>query len=250
MQMTADRLLAKLDRCLESILSSHHIAACVISILLSPCSASNLDTLVLLKFLKPKPKPVTSTAAVNSTERDPLLRRSPPADSDASNSPSHHHHHHQVQFDFSLALWSLVIEIVSYTLMAATTSPLGFTITGMITSLGSGFSPAMQSVALELYTQRHKGKGHVESGRLFGAISVVNALRYVSVHLRYHSSINLAPQFVDLEPGTLWHHIHENRRDDAQGDILRQYSQPCTRICAVEYGAPSETECAPHCCHR
>ena len=49
-----------------------------------------------------------------------------------------------------------------------------FTAFGMLGSLGAGFSPATQSVMLALYARR----GGTEIGRLFGALSVVQALRY------------------------------------------------------------------------
>lgn len=56
-------------------------------------------------------------------------------------------------------------------------NPVAFTAFGMLGSFGSGFGPAIQSVALEMYTQR----GGTEAGRLFGALSVVQALRLVNI---------------------------------------------------------------------
>lgn len=43
--------------------------------------------------------------------------------------------------------------------------------------MGVGFSPAIQSVAMGVYTQQ----GGTELGKLFGALSVMSALRFVSL---------------------------------------------------------------------
>jgi hypothetical protein len=52
-----------------------------------------------------------------------------------------------------------------------------FTIFGVLGAFGLGFNPAMQSVTLALYTRR----GGTEAGRLFGALSVIQAFAYVPV---------------------------------------------------------------------
>lgn len=63
-------------------------------------------------------------------------------------------------------------------------APTGFTFAlfAMLGSLGSGFSPAVQSAALELYTRKFGKNGSVESGKLFGAMSVLQAVWYASFH--------------------------------------------------------------------
>jgi hypothetical protein len=44
-------------------------------------------------------------------------------------------------------------------------------------SFGAGLAPAVNSVALELYTRKVAGKGGaVESGKLLGALNVVQAV--------------------------------------------------------------------------
>jgi len=56
--------------------------------------------------------------------------------------------------------------------MALLPTALAFSLSSVFTSLSAGFSPAIQSVALSLYRRR----GGTESGKLFGALSVVQAL--------------------------------------------------------------------------
>ncbi len=76
-------------------------------------------------------------------------------------------------FDLNLARCSLLVEIISYFFMAIAQNAYQFTIFAIMGSFGLGFNPAMQSVTLALYTRQ----GGTESGRLFGALSVLQALR-------------------------------------------------------------------------
>lgn len=130
-------------------------------------------TLILpfaIKLCKPKPKDMSMG------EREPFI----PSDSndsesshtDSDRSSSFHLERHSSRFDLGLARVSLFIDILSYALLGFTTSPFVFTLSSILGSMATGFSPAVQSVALELYTQR----GGTESGRLFGALSVIQAL--------------------------------------------------------------------------
>jgi hypothetical protein len=57
-------------------------------------------------------------------------------------------------------------------MMVASSGTL-FACGGFLQALGVGYSPAVQAFALEVYSRRG-GKG--EAGKLFGAISVVQAL--------------------------------------------------------------------------
>lgn len=79
-----------------------------------------------------------------------------------------------LKFDFRVALVSIFIEVVAFGIMAVSPSAESFTVGTFIGSFGAGVNPAMQSVAMLLYTRA----GGIESGALFGALSVVNALRY------------------------------------------------------------------------
>lgn len=76
------------------------------------------------------------------------------------------------QFDLNLARVAAFIDFASYVLMGLAESALPFTMFTLLASLGTGFGPAVQAVALELYSRR----GETETGKLFGALSVVNAL--------------------------------------------------------------------------
>ncbi|KAG6897131.1 hypothetical protein C0992_003911 [Termitomyces sp. T32_za158] len=113
-----------------------------------------------IKFLKPRPR------SINGPETERLLPDSQEAGSKVP---------HSAAFDLRLARVSLFVEVVSYTLMALAPSALAFTGFSIMASLGAGLNPALQSVSLALYHRR----GGTESGRLFGALSVLQALSYV-----------------------------------------------------------------------
>ena len=84
---------------------------------------------------------------------------------------------HSPAFDLNLARVSLFLDLLSFLGMGlATRSPL-FTLFGVLGACGAGFAPAVQSVALTLYSRR----GGTEIGRLFGALSVLQALWCVSL---------------------------------------------------------------------
>ncbi|THH14854.1 hypothetical protein EW146_g5538 [Bondarzewia mesenterica] len=83
-----------------------------------------------------------------------------------------HEEHHSPSFDLALARGSTLIDIISYTLLPLAPTPIAFVMASTISSLGAGFSPAVHSLSLELYRRR----GGTESGELFGAMSVVQAL--------------------------------------------------------------------------
>ncbi|KAG5352842.1 hypothetical protein C0989_000184 [Termitomyces sp. Mn162] len=114
-----------------------------------------------IKLYKPQARPSSGA------EAEPLLSGSPREA--AMKMP------HSTAFDLGLARVSLLVEVVSYSLMAYAPTALVFTRSSMMTSMGAGLNPALQSVALALYRRR----GGMESGRLFGAISVLQALSYV-----------------------------------------------------------------------
>ena len=80
---------------------------------------------------------------------------------------------HSPLFDLNLARVSLLVDMVSYISMGLAQSPIVFALSGVFGTMGSGFSPAAQSVALALYAKR----GGVETGRLFGAIGLIQVIR-------------------------------------------------------------------------
>ncbi|KAJ7039945.1 major facilitator superfamily domain-containing protein [Mycena alexandri] len=95
-----------------------------------------------------------------------------PTDSYSKTGPSH-----PSSFDLSLARISLFVEIIGYTLMPFAPTGLFYTAFTILASFGAGFSPAIQSVALELYAQQNDGT--MESGKLFGGLSVIQALAQI-----------------------------------------------------------------------
>ncbi|KAF7294735.1 MFS domain-containing protein [Mycena indigotica] len=108
---------------------------------------------LLIRFLKGSPQR-------QSPESQPLI--------------SSQRSHHSPSFDLSLAKASLAVDIISYTAMPLASTGLSFTGATIISSFGSGFTPGMQSVALELYKSQNGGRD--ESGKLFGGLSVIQAL--------------------------------------------------------------------------
>ncbi|KAF9053900.1 MFS general substrate transporter [Hymenopellis radicata] len=130
---------------------------------------------LVIKFFKARP-PAEPKRSERETEG---LLASDEADtvsmselSDHSSSKSFHFERHSSAFDLALARVSLVVDMISYLLMALANHPIPFAAASVLGSFGTGFSPSLQSVALELYTQR----GGTESGKLFGALSVVQAV--------------------------------------------------------------------------
>ncbi|KAJ7063503.1 major facilitator superfamily domain-containing protein [Mycena amicta] len=110
---------------------------------------------LLIKFLK------GYSERRQSSEAQPLL-------SSSSERPKH-----SPSFDLALAKASLAVDIVAYTAMPLASSGLPFTAATMVNAFGGGFTPATQSVALELYS---KNNGRNEAGKLFGALSVLQSL--------------------------------------------------------------------------
>ncbi|KAI0748590.1 MFS general substrate transporter [Daedaleopsis nitida] len=124
---------------------------------------------VIVSYFKPKSPiqlPTEPEEPLNSPTE--LRARSPPPH---ARSPGRHAPH-SPQFDLRIARYSLGVEIVVYTLLVCSTSGLMFAGLSTFGALGMGFGPAVQSVALTLYNRR----GGKDSGKLFGAMSVVQAM--------------------------------------------------------------------------
>jgi hypothetical protein len=127
---------------------------------------------VIIQIFKPKPAhpirlPLSEEDPLHSlpTETTPLNRS--PSRARASS--------HVAAFDYKLTLTALIIEFISYLGICFSATSFQFTVATMIGGLGTGFAPAVRSVALALYEQGpHQG---VEIGRLFGALSVAEAAR-------------------------------------------------------------------------
>ena len=83
------------------------------------------------------------------------------------------------RLDLNTARVSLVVEFTSYTMMAFARTGTMFTVYTALGSLAVGFTPAAQSLALGIYA----GRGGEETGKLFGALRVVQVLGYNSIVL-------------------------------------------------------------------
>jgi hypothetical protein len=139
---------------------------------------------VLIRLLRTKsrPKPPVIRLIVEPSDTDPLLSSTPPASSGSLLArPSPPQSAHDPAFDLAISRYSLLIDVIAYTFMGLVVTPVAFTAFTVLSALGSGFSPTLQSVALELYVRRERQlRGEdgsvIESGKLFGALSVVQAL--------------------------------------------------------------------------
>ena len=131
-----------------------------------------LILLVAIKILKPKP--LILEFPVTPVETTPLLNSTSSTSSSMMSRKTIKREIHSPLFDLNLARVSLLVQIVSFTSMGLARSPILFALSGTLDAMGTGFSPAAQSVALALYAK----KGGVETGRLFGAISLIQVIRY------------------------------------------------------------------------
>ncbi|KAG2157241.1 major facilitator superfamily domain-containing protein [Suillus clintonianus] len=119
---------------------------------------------VIIKLLKPAPVQLPITPDEPLQNLSPQTHLSKKNDTTSSHSPN---------FDLNLARISVVLDILAFVTMIFASNGLVFSCGAALQSLGAGFSPAVQAFALDVYSRRG-GKG--EAGRLFGAISVVQAL--------------------------------------------------------------------------
>ncbi|PFH51761.1 hypothetical protein AMATHDRAFT_40016 [Amanita thiersii Skay4041] len=121
----------------------------------------------IINFLKPKQRLIEHSG--HPSEEEPLL-------SGSSQTSTSLRLRHSPLFDLNVARSSLTIDILSFTCTGLFPTTLPFIFFSIFGAAGVGFVPAIQTVALALYT-RNNG---TESGRLFGALSVVQALWLLS----------------------------------------------------------------------
>ncbi|KAF9218282.1 MFS general substrate transporter [Gyrodon lividus] len=136
----------------------------------------------VIKYMKPAPvqlpltpgEPLRGSIGLSSTRRSHSHSSScsPRPGSSIHRSPSPSH---SPTFDLALARISLALDVISFIIMTIATTGALFTFGTAIGSFGSGFSPAAQALAFEIYSKRG-GQGRGEAGRLFGALSVLQAL--------------------------------------------------------------------------
>ncbi|KAJ7698588.1 major facilitator superfamily domain-containing protein [Mycena rosella] len=104
-----------------------------------------------------------------SSESDLLLPdRDPPRLS--------HPNTHAFAFDLGLARFSAVVEIATFAALAFAPTGFLFLLFTMLGALGGGVSTAIKSVALDIYSGKFRKNEPVESGKLFGALSVVQSV--------------------------------------------------------------------------
>jgi hypothetical protein len=103
--------------------------------------------------------PLPGSAQTNASERRLPASRSP-------------------VFDLVLARASEALETTSFLGMAVASTGTLFTLASTISSFAAGFSPATHALALDIYTNR-RPQNRGEVGKLFGALSVLQALVYV-----------------------------------------------------------------------
>ncbi|TFK68620.1 MFS general substrate transporter [Pluteus cervinus] len=108
-------------------------------------------------------RPSTAYASESTSSAQPVK---------TSASDEHHLKRHSLVFDLGLTRVSLLIGAAASLSMGLAPTSLWFTICGVLACFGGGWSPAIQSVALAVYARQ----GGSETGKLFGALSVLQAL--------------------------------------------------------------------------
>jgi hypothetical protein len=131
---------------------------------LSFLSLSNLNvSLVILKLFRPKP-------AIRLSTNEPS---------------SGAHTMHVPSLDLAVSRVSLLVILAASVYQATGPSSTGFLGAAVLVACSSGFGPSVQSLAMELYRER----GGKESGKLFGALSVLSSLTCVFSFSFLHKDI-------------------------------------------------------------
>ena len=107
----------------------------------------------------------------------------------SSRDPVHAHAHtntHTPALDLGIAKASLAVHAVSLVLIAISNNGGLFFAASMLATFGIGYAPVVQSLSLELYVRR--GGEVSEAGRLFGAMSVIQALGCVLFETHVYQS--------------------------------------------------------------
>ncbi|KAG1754617.1 major facilitator superfamily domain-containing protein [Suillus lakei] len=188
---------------------------------------------VIIKLLKPAPVKLPTTP---DEPLQNLSSRSYPSRKNNS-TPSY-----SPQFDLNLARISVVFDILAFMTMIFASNGLVFACGATLQSLGAGYSPAIQAFALEVYS-RKGGKG--EAGKLFGAISVVQALGSQILGpalfgFVYYKTVAIFPGAIFVLTTVLMIislvllalvHLPTTSEDDAEGAILNDETEvPVIRV--------------------
>ncbi|KAI9453161.1 MFS general substrate transporter [Lactarius psammicola] len=105
---------------------------------------------------------------------EPLNARSESPSLSARTSSRSPAHTHMPALDLGIAKASLALHAVSFALLAVSKNAGMFVAASMLATFAIGYAPVVQSLSLELYVRR--GGETSEAGRLFGAMSVIQAL--------------------------------------------------------------------------
>ncbi|KAJ7336337.1 major facilitator superfamily domain-containing protein [Mycena albidolilacea] len=157
---------------------AEYVGYCVSSIGISRAIFLILVLPVVIKYAKNRrSKPPSAHPGPSSdSERTPLLSQSDHAEP-APGSPKPKPTPPAPAVDLALARFSLLVDIAMYALLPFAPTGALFILFIALGSFGAGLAPAVNSVALELYTRKVAGKGGaVESGKLLGALNVVQAV--------------------------------------------------------------------------
>ncbi|KAJ7735098.1 major facilitator superfamily domain-containing protein [Mycena maculata] len=122
----------------------------------------------IMRFFKNRQNDAPSESP---SESEPLLLSS------EQDTPSLSAHKvHTSTFDLALARFSILIDIATYAILPFAPTGIVFILFTMLGSFGAGLAPAVNSVALELYTRKIGKNAPLETGKLFGALGVVQAV--------------------------------------------------------------------------
>ncbi|KAJ7729399.1 major facilitator superfamily domain-containing protein [Mycena maculata] len=122
----------------------------------------------IMKFFKNRQN---NTPSESPSESEPLLSSS------EQDTPSlSAHKAHTSTFDLALARFSILIDIATYAILPFAPTGIVFILFTILGSFGAGLAPAVNSVALELYTRKIGKNALLETGKLFGALGVVQAV--------------------------------------------------------------------------
>jgi len=124
----------------------------------------------VIKFAKNRRKKNASAPSVSS-ESQPLL-----PDEDSTSRPSQRKAHESV-FNLALARFSILVQTITFAILPFAPTGAIFILFMSLGSFASGLSPAVSSLAMELYTRKVVKDGRpVEAGKLYGAMSGVQAV--------------------------------------------------------------------------
>lgn len=122
---------------------------------------------VVIKYVKNRPRNDTSSASPSESES--LLSSS---SQDTRPPPKAH----TSTFDLGLARFSILVDIGTFAILPFAPTGIVFILFTTLGSFGAGLQPAVHSVALELYTRKIRKGAPLETGKLFGALSVVQSV--------------------------------------------------------------------------